>query len=130
MGLETSTEVEQVTTVQDAQGDTQRPSNEARQKAIEAAVGNPDGGTIETYTTSGTTAEQLPDLSIPNGVTALIVYLPGNSGDVFIGGESDQFALLTDPGHVFEWEGSSTAPLYIRTNSSGDGVGIIFEGGQ
>lgn len=130
MGLETATEVEQITSVQDDNGDVQKPANEAHQQAIEAAVGNPDGATIETYTTSGTTAEQLPDLAIPDGVTAVIVYLPSNSGDVFVGDESEQFAPLTDAGHVFTWEGSSTAPLYIRTNSAGDGVGIIFEGSQ
>jgi hypothetical protein len=130
MGLDTQADVRDLLNVQDGQGDPVPPSNENRQQEIVDAVGNPDGGTISTYTTSGTTAEQLPDLAIPDGVTALIVYLPGNSGDVYLGDDTDQFVPLTDSGHTFWWEGSSTSALHIRTNTSGDGVGIIFEGVQ
>jgi len=129
MTLDTNSKVERINQVQDDQGNDQSPANEQRQKEIEQAVSNPDGGTVDTYTTSGTTAEALPDLTIPDGVTALIVYLPGNAGDVYVGDSGEQFVPLTDSGHVFEWEASSIAPLHIRTNTSGDGVGIIFEGG-
>jgi len=128
--LDTNSKVERINLVQDSNGDDKPPSNEERQKEIQQAVGNPDGATIQTYTTDGTTAEQLPDLSIPDGVTALVVYLPGNSGDVFLGGTDAQFAPLTDAGHVFEWKGATLSDLYIRTNTAGDGVGIIFEGAQ
>lgn len=130
MTIETNTKVERINLVQDSEGDSQPPSNEQRQKAIQQAVGNPAGATIQTHTTGGTTPEQLPDLSIPDGVTALIVYLPANAGDVFLGDADDQFIPLTDAGHVFEWEGATTADLHIRTNTAGDGVGMIFEGGQ
>jgi len=126
--LDTSAAVERINKVQDADGNDTTPANEDRQQAIEAALGNPDGATIETYTTSGTTAEQLPDLPIPDGVTALVVYLPGNAGDVFLGDAEAQFIPLTDSGHVFEWEGATTGDLHIKTNTAGDGVGIVFEG--
>ncbi|MBX0322465.1 hypothetical protein EGH21_05415 [Halomicroarcula sp. F13] len=130
MGLDTFAEVGELQTVQDSQGDKQAPANEAEQQAIREAVGNPSGATIETYNTSSTSAEQLPDLTIPDGVTALVVYLPGNAGDVYLGDSAEQFIPLTDPGHVFEWEASTTADLYVKANSSGDGVGIVFEGAQ
>lgn len=130
MTIDTNSRVERINVVQDSEGDDRPPSNETRQKEIQQAVGNPDGATIRTYTTGGTAAEQLPDLSIPDGVTALVVYLPANSGDVFLGDADDQFIPLTDAGHVFEWEGATLSDLYIRTNTAGDGVGIIFEGAQ
>ena len=130
MTLETTGKVERINVVQDGSGDDQPPSNETRQKEIQQAVGNPDGATIQTYTTGGTTPEKLPDLSIPDGVKALVVYLPANSGDVFLGNAENQFVLLTDAGHVFEWEGATMGDLYIKTNTAGDGVGIIFEGAQ
>lgn len=130
MTLDTNSKVERINKVQNQQGDDTQPANVDRQQAIQEAVGNPSGATIRTYTTGGTAAEQLPDLSIPDGVTALIVYLPANSGDVFLGDADDQFIPLTDAGHVFEWEGATTADLHIRTNTAGDGVGIIFEGAQ
>ncbi len=130
MTLETTGKVERINVVQDGNGEDQPPSNEQRQKEIQKAVGNPSGATIRTHTTGGTAAEQLPDLSIPDGVTALVVYLPANSGDVFLGDADDQFIPLTDAGHVFEWEGATLSDLHIRTNTAGDGVGIIFEGAQ
>ncbi|GGN97634.1 hypothetical protein [Haloarcula pellucida] len=130
MGLDTRAEVGELQTVQNEDGDKVPPANESHQQAIRDAVGNPDGATIQTYSTSGTTPEPLPDLTIPDGVTALIVYLPGNSGDVYLGDDADQFVPLTDAGHVFSWEGSNVNDLYIKTNSAGDGVGIIFEGAQ
>ncbi|WP_254279203.1 hypothetical protein [Haloarcula marina] len=123
-------EVEQLYTVQDEDGKNQRAANEKRQKAIQDAVENPEGATIQTVTTSGTDPEQLPDLTIPEGGNALIVYLPGNSGDVYLGDAAEQFVPLTDPGNVFGWSGTTTADLHIKTNSAGDGVGIIFEGAQ
>jgi len=127
--INTNSKVERINVVQDSDGDDRPPANETRQMAIQEAVGNPSGATIETYTTGGTAAEQLPDLSIPDGVTALVVYLPANSGDVFLGDTDDQFIPLTDAGHVFEWEGATLSDLHIRTNTAGDGVGIVFEGG-
>ncbi|NLV14424.1 hypothetical protein [Haloarcula argentinensis] len=130
MTIATNGKVERINVVQDDDGQDQAPSNEKRQKQIQHALGNPTGATIRTYTTGGTAVEQLPDLSIPDGVTALVVYLPANSGDVFLGDADDQFIPLTDAGHVFEWEGATTAALHIRTNTAGDGVGIIFEGAQ
>ncbi|KAA9399680.1 hypothetical protein [Haloarcula sp. CBA1129] len=129
MTLDTNAAVERINKVQDSDGNDRTPANENRQQAIQEAVGNPAGATIETHTTDGTAAEQLPDLPIPDGVTALVVYLPGNAGDVFLGDDSEQFVPLTDSGHVFEWEGATTADLYIKTNTAGDGVGIVFEGG-
>jgi hypothetical protein len=127
--LDTNAAVERINKVQDSDGEDTTPANEDRQQAIQEAVGNPSGATIETYSTDSTTAEQLPDLPIPDGVTALLVYLPGNAGDVFLGDDAAQFVPLTDSGHVFEWEGATTADLHIKTNTAGDGVGIVFEGG-
>ncbi|WP_254272173.1 hypothetical protein [Haloarcula marina] len=49
---------------------------------------------------------------------------------MYLGDAAEQFVPLTDPGNVFGWEGTTTADLHIKTNSAGDGVGIIFEGAQ
>lgn len=130
MGLETQTAVEELHQVQDSDGQKVAPANENQQQALIDAVGNQSGATVQTVTTSGTTAEQLPDLSIPDGVTALVVYLPSNAGDVYLGDADNQFVPLTDTGHTFTWDGANTNALYQRTNSAGDGVGIIFEGEQ
>jgi len=130
MGLDTQADVRDLLNVQDSEGDSVPPANENRQQEIVDAVGNPVGATIETHTTGSTNPEQLPDLSIPDGVTAAIVYLPGNSGDVFLGDSNAQFVALFEAGDFFAWEADTTRHLHIKTTNAGDGVGIIFEGAQ
>ena len=130
MTLETTAEVEKISRVVDSAGATVAPSTEQLQKQIQTALANPDGATVQTYTTGSTSAEQLPDLSIAGGVTALLVWLPANTGTVFLGDDTNQFVPLSDVGQAFEWEGSTVSDLYITADNSGDGVGIIFEGSQ
>jgi hypothetical protein len=129
MPVDTKTEVEEIQNVQDQNGDKQAPTNEQRQKEIENSLGNHDGLTAEEYTTGSTDPEALPSHSVPDGVTVLVTYKPGNGSDVYVGDDSAQPVALTQVGQGVGFDVTDTADIYIQTVNAGDGVGLIFEGG-
>ena len=129
MGLDTLGNVEEMRQVQDGEGQKVPPANENRQKQIADAVSNENGLLTDEVTTGGTTPEQLPSHSVPDGVKVLISYLSANSGDVYVGDDTNQPIALTGTGDAVALEVTDTAALYIQTPTAGDGVGITIEGG-
>ncbi|MEA5388335.1 hypothetical protein VB779_15685 [Haloarculaceae archaeon H-GB11] len=129
MTIETNAKVERLATVQDSNGDDDYPANEARQMEIRDSVGNHDGLTAEEYSTGSTNPEALPSHSVPNGVTVLVTYLSSNGSDVFVGDDTAQPIALTQTGDTATFEVTDTAAIYVKTQTAGDGVGIVFEGG-
>ncbi|MDG5778205.1 hypothetical protein VB773_01415 [Haloarculaceae archaeon H-GB2-1] len=129
MTIETNSKVERLNTVQDSNGNDDYPANEGRQKEIRDSVGNHDGLTAEEVTTGSTNPEQLPSHSVPDGVTVLVTYLPGNGSDVFVGDDTAQPIALTQTGDTATFEVTDTASIYVKSQTAGDGVGLVFEGG-
>lgn len=126
MALETDTEVENIKTVQDSQGNTQAPANEVEQKKAVAAATNEPGVTADSYTTGGTTAESLPAHAVPDGIAVLVRAMDGNAGDVNLGDSGSQTIPLA-PGDAIPLAVQDTSNVYIQTPNSGDGVAMIFE---
>jgi len=127
--IDTNSKVEEIRNVQDSEGNVVSPANEDRQQEIADAVSNENGLLTDEVTTGGTTPEQLPSHSVPDGVKVLISYLSANSGDVYVGDDTNQPIALTGTGDAVALEVTDTAALYIQTPTAGDGVGITIEGG-
>lgn len=88
---------------------------------------NADSITQETVTTSGTSAEALPRIDVPDGFDVLIGYLDSNSGNVFVGDDTTQQQRLASPSDVLTFGVSDTSEINIRTPTAGDGVVITAE---
>ncbi|WP_225334915.1 hypothetical protein [Halomicrobium urmianum] len=129
MGLETQTDVEEIRNVQNQAGDVDAPANETQQRRQTDALENNDGLTALEYQTSSTTVEQLPSHSVPEGVTVLVTYLSGNGSDVWVGNADAQPICMTGTGDAVGFDVTDTSAIHVRANTSGDGVGILFEGG-
>jgi hypothetical protein len=127
MSLETETEVREIQTVQDDQGDSQFPANQQRQKEIRDAVGNFAGLDGFVHTTGGTTEEQLQSVAVPDGATVLVSYKIGNADTVLVGPQGVAEYPLAGPGDAWETEVTDTSEIYVRALSAGDEVAVMFE---
>lgn len=126
MALETETEVEQITTVLDEQGNPESPANEKQQQRVaEAAENKPAiGGFV--HTTSSTDAEQLPAHDVPHGVDVVVQTRAANADNIYIGNSEVQ-PLEVGPNSGATFRVTDTSALYVRAASAGDVVGVIFE---
>lgn len=127
MSLETETQVDQLTTVEDENGKSVPPANENQQEQIRDRLGNFGGVAAFEYTTGGTAAEALDAHDVPDGVEVVISYLAGNSDVVNVGNSQAQPVTLTGPGQAVTLRVDDTSTVYIQTPTAGDGVGVLFE---
>lgn len=109
-------------------GKAEKVANAREQQRTNARLGNHGSLSTLTYSTSGTSAEQLPAQSVPDGVTVGIVAQPSNSQRVWIGGSGAQVYPLS-PDSRTGFAVSDTSAIYVRAESSGDGIGVIYEDG-
>lgn len=128
MVIESTADIEQMREVETSDGSTDSPTNESLQQRNVDALENQDGLTAFEHSTSGTAAEQLPSNDVPEGVSVLVTYLESNSGTVYVGDSNSQVAALTSAGSGISFQISNTDAVYIQTPTSGDGVGVLFEG--
>lgn len=129
MPLLTSGKIEKLRGVIDRSGNFLPPANADEQKATNDRLGNFDGLAQTVYTTSGTTAEALDPVTVPEGVEVLVEYQQGNSGTVYVGDSDTQEIALTAAGQGRGFRVTDTSHIYVRTPTAGDGVVITFEGG-
>lgn len=127
MPVETETDVEQLTSVEDGNGDRAPPANENQQERIAESLENQDGLTQIEFTTDGTDAEQLPSRDVPKGVETLVEWRETNSGNVYVGDATTQKAALTQVGDGRTFRVTDTSAIYVRTPTAGDGVVVTFE---
>lgn len=127
MALDTSTDVEEMRAVQNAAGEIDRPANESEQRATNDRLGNWDGLEAFWYETDTEDAEPLDSESVPEGVTVLVTYDEANDGNVYVGNEDAQPAVLTRVTDTFTARVRDTSEIYVRTPSAGDRVGVLFE---
>ncbi|QKY16401.1 hypothetical protein [Halorubrum sp. CBA1229] len=127
MGLDTNTEVQQIRKVQNEQGEQVSPATENQQQRIAEASENYGGLSQIEYTTDSTTAEPLPSIDVPHGVTVLVEYREANSGNAYVGDENTQKAALTGVGDGRGFEVTDTSLIHVRTPTAGDGVIVTFE---
>lgn len=120
MSLETDTDVRELATVQDEQGNSKPPVNLR-------AIGNRDTLTGFTYSTSSTNDEALDSYSVPHGSTVLVVPDPGNAGTVYVGPDGVTLVPLADAGDSFGADVLDTSEISVRTPNSGDTVGVMWE---
>lgn len=128
MALETETDVEEVRRVQDENGSTQAPANEKRQKEISESVTNADTVEQFVHSTDGDTPEALPSHAVPDGISVLVEWAEGNSGNVYVGGSETQQAPLTQVGDGRIFPVTDTSAIHVRTPTAGDAVVVTFEG--
>lgn len=126
MALETETEVEQINTVTDDNGNYQSPANERHQKATRDALGNQPGIGAFEHTTGSTTAEQLAANPVPDGVEVLVQAQNGNTDPVKVGNSAAQPVTVT-PGDAVSLAVEDTSAIYVRALTSGDAVAVLYE---
>lgn len=128
MAVETTTEVEGLASVEDDQGDRQPPANATEQQRIAESLGNFNGlQQLEVVTEEADTGEALPSHDVPDGVKVLVEYREPNSGNVYVGDETQQKSALAGIGDFRSFPVTNTDRIYIRTPSAGDGVIVTFE---
>lgn len=128
MTLETNTKVERLNVVQDSEGNDAAPATEQEQQAISSALSNNDSLTAFNHATSGTDAEPLPENAVPDGVEVLMYAKDANGGFVWVGDSATQ-AVPIKPGGSLTLAVSDTSAIYVRTPTSGDEVGVLYEDG-
>lgn len=128
MSLDTNTDVEEIRSVQDEQGNTQAAANEAEQKQMNAALGNQPSVGAFSYSTSSTSAEQLPSNTVPDGVEVVVQADPSNTDPIKVGNADVQPATIKGTEAV-TLAVEDTSAIYVRAQTSGDSVGVIFEEG-
>lgn len=127
MAVETTTDVEELTAVQDSEGNRTAPATETQQQEIVAALSNGAEIQADRVEPADATAEQLPDVAVPDGSTVLFQGHHDNSGPIYIGNEESQpVALLPDQSAAVPVANLST--LWVRAPSDGDAVGYLFVG--
>lgn len=97
------------------------------QEATNDRLGNWDTLDGFYYATDSTNPESLPSHDVPDGVTTLVTYGRGNTGQVFVGSEGIQPATLSDPPNSFAAQVRDTSEIWVRTPNAGDRVGVLFE---
>jgi len=128
VSLQTTTDVEQLSLVLDDEGNNRSPANLTVQKEILAALDNqPSLGAFE-HTTTGTTAEQMPSNAVPDGVSVLLQAPESNAATVYVGNGGAQ-PIEVQPSGTVTVDVSDTSAVYVRANSGGDGLGVLFEDG-
>jgi hypothetical protein len=135
MSLETATDVEQIETVKDEQGNRKAPANAAEQQAMQseqqkttAALGNQPGVGAFSYSTNGTDAEALPSNPVPDGVTVLVQADPSNTDPIKVG-DADEQPLTIKGTQGLKFAVEDTSAIHIRALTAGDSVGVAFEEG-
>jgi len=126
--LDTNAKVEQIKRVIDSAGAVVAPATEQLQQQMRDALGNQDGLTAFDYATSGTDAEQLPSNAVPDGVSVLLQAPESNAAMVYVGSSGEQ-PIEMQPSGTVTVDVSDTSAVYVRANSGGDGLGVLFEDG-
>ncbi|WP_058366400.1 hypothetical protein [Haloparvum sedimenti] len=126
MALETTTDVDSISSVMGPNNEVQSPATAEQQKEVVDRLSN--GGTVVAgeYATGSTTKESLPSDTIPEGVDVGIQAKNSNTGAVFVGDESVQVIRLS-PNASIELGVTDLSAVYVQTPNSGDGVNYIYE---
>lgn len=126
MALDTETEVEQIRTVRDEQGNIEAPANEKQQKETNAALGNQPGLSAFSYETGTTSAEPLPSNAVPDGVEVVVQADPGNTDPVKVGDADAQPVTIKGTSGV-QLAVENTDAIHVRALTAGDSVAVLFE---
>lgn len=130
MALDTNTDVTEIDTVVDDAGDLRSPSNLTLQKEIRNLLQDltPATSTLSgfSYSTGGTTAEQLPANTVPASAEVLLQANPNNTGRVYVGDSTAQPIGLSPDGSM-TLDVTDTAAIYVQTPNAGDSVGVLYE---
>ena len=127
MPVETTTEIEGIESVRDENGDAVPAANADEQQKTNDRLGNFPNLKTASYTTSGTTAEQVDSHAVPDGVTVSVLYDTGNAGTVWVGDSNSQPVPLSSKTDTFETQVTDTNAIYVRTPNAGDSVNLIWE---
>jgi hypothetical protein len=127
MALDTTTDVDQISSVVDEQGNSQSPANESEQQKANERLGNRDTLKADAHSTDGTSAEPLPQHKVPEGVTPLVVAHTGNADTVFVGDSNHQPVPLASAKDSFSSPVRDTSEIYVRTPTAGDTVYVLWE---
>jgi|GEM_PF-6294765 len=128
MALETTTDVEQLKSVPDGDGNAEPPANAAEQRLIRDRLGNWDGLMGFNYQTTSTDVEQMDSKPVPNGVTVAVQAPESNAQKVYIGSESAQ-PIAVQPGGTANLQVSDTGAIYVSALTEGDELGVLYEDG-
>jgi len=129
MPVETTTEVGELSRVQDNSGNQVPPANANQQAEIAAALGNPDGVAAGLVTPDDDQAETLPAVSVPDGVEVLVQGAADNDAAIYVGAPDLQpVALRQAQGIVLPV--SDLSNIAVRCPSAGDSAAFIVVGGQ
>ncbi|TKX79546.1 hypothetical protein EXE53_15390 [Halorubrum sp. SD626R] len=129
MPVETTTEVGELSRVQDETGDRVPPANANRQAKIAATLGNRDGLTAGLVQPNDDTAVTLPAHSVPDGQEVLVQGAATNDGLVFVGDtEGQPVALRAAQG--LRIPVTNTDQIAIRCPTADDKAAFILAGGD
>lgn len=129
MVLETTADVEQLTRVDDGEGELQPPANATEQQRIAAAVGNRDGLTTGLVQPNDDTAVTLPAHSVPDGQEVLVQGAATNDGLVFVGDADGQHVALR-AAQGLRIPVTNTDQIAIRCPTADDKAAFILAGGD
>jgi hypothetical protein len=101
-------------------------SVESIQGTVETLERSPSGIVAFSYSTSSTSAEQLPSNTIDGNGSALVQADDGNSSALYVGNSSSQPYRL-DPGESVSFDIDDTSRVYVNADSSGDSVNVVGE---
>jgi hypothetical protein len=125
MSLETTTDVDQLATVEDSDGNRQRPANEEQQRRQAEAMENATAGFADKFQPS-TGGESCPSHSVADGKPAVVRADPDNAGIIYVGFGSATFPLAK--GDALEFQITDTDLVTAMAGTDGDVLHLIGEG--
>ena len=129
MPVETTTDVSELSRVQDDEGGRVPPANATRQAEIAAALGNREGLTTALVQPADDTAVSLPSHPVPDGQEVLVQGAASNDGLVFVGdADSQPVALRAAQG--LRIPVTNTDQIVIRCPTPDDAAAFILAGGD
>lgn len=127
MALETNTEVGEIESVKDRNGDVRPPANADEQEITNEKLGNADSVFSDKLDPS-TGGESLPSHSVKEGQEVLLMADPANGGIIYVGEPGSASVPLTG-GNGLTLQVSNTDVLEAQASETGQTLHIIAEGG-
>lgn len=127
MVLDTTTEVDSISSVLDRDGAVLPAANADLQRAIANALANNVGASTLKLTPS-TAGEQLPAASVASGSEVLLLADPANSGPILIGGDDPTLPL--EKGRSITWNVGDISALSAKAMNATDVLHVAIETGD
>lgn len=125
MAVETTTDVDEMTRVQTAEGDAAPPANADEQAQIRDSLGNFESG-IDGAVSDDGSVTSLPPQAIPDGVKVVVQARFDNESRVAVGLTDSPVVELPTGGSV-RYRVADLSQIRVRALTPGDGVAFTAE---